>query len=189
MARSTKEILEKMKTAEIGYSRGSSLSAHRGIDVTYVTEYSPGSSHLRTGSSEIPSWLSEQVGKLKQEEYERGKKEALQKIWDLIPNDGQTTFLLNQGHSIITTKPSDGVVDPGGRKVIVTKDYLFSNNDSEEASITSTIPSEKLQIGWYQDEQAELYYYEGENHWKETTLAKSKELTEEAIIGKLEYIG
>jgi bacillopeptidase F (M6 metalloprotease family) len=47
----------------------------------------------------------------------------------------------------------------------------------------------KMQIGWYQDQKAELYYYEGENHWRYVDLETNKKLTEAVIAGSLEYIG
>lgn len=47
----------------------------------------------------------------------------------------------------------------------------------------------KMQIGWYQDSQAELYYYEGENHWRYVDLETNKKLTKMVVDGTLEYIG
>jgi len=44
-------------------------------------------------------------------------------------------------------------------------------------------------VGWYQDEKAELFYYEGEGHWREVDLKTNKKLTEAVVSGSLEYIG
>lgn len=46
----------------------------------------------------------------------------------------------------------------------------------------------ELEIGWYQDEKADMHYYEGENHWKNVDLATNKKLTKDALDGKLEHI-
>jgi hypothetical protein len=47
----------------------------------------------------------------------------------------------------------------------------------------------EMQIGWYQDQKAELYYYEGENHWRYVDLETNKKLTKMVITGTLEFIG
>lgn len=46
-----------------------------------------------------------------------------------------------------------------------------------------------MEIGWYQDEKAELSYYEGEGHWREVDLKTNKKLTEMVITGTLKFIG
>jgi hypothetical protein len=47
----------------------------------------------------------------------------------------------------------------------------------------------KMQVGWYQDQKAELYYYEGENHWRCVDLETNKRLTKMVAAGTLEFIG
>jgi len=47
----------------------------------------------------------------------------------------------------------------------------------------------QMQIGWYQDQKAELYYYEGENHWRCVDLETNKKLTKMVAAGTLEFIG
>lgn len=46
-----------------------------------------------------------------------------------------------------------------------------------------------MQVGWYQDQKAELYYYEGENHWRYVDLETNKRLTKMVVAGTLEFIG
>jgi hypothetical protein len=163
---------------------------HRGVDVTYTTGASTGGAHMHVGDMSIPEWLNDRVKLLKEEEYKRGKKEALKKIWDLIPNVGDTTYLLNSGDSIITTRTAPmGTATVVSREVIVHKDFLFPENAGEEVPTIISEAIKELEVGWYQDDKADLYYYEGESHWKEVDLATNKQLTEDAILGKLEYIG
>jgi hypothetical protein len=50
-------------------------------------------------------------------------------------------------------------------------------------------PIPHMEIGWYQDQKADLFYYEGEGHWREVDLKVNKKLTEAVILGSLEYIG
>jgi hypothetical protein len=54
---------------------------------------------------------------------------------------------------------------------------------------TSSASVPEMQVGWYQDQQAELYYYEGENHWRYVDLETNKKLTRMVVTGTLEYIG
>jgi hypothetical protein len=56
---------------------------------------------------------------------------------------------------------------------------------SEEPSI----PIPHMEIGWYQDNKADLFYYEGEGHWREVDLKTNKKLTEMVVAGTLEFIG
>lgn len=46
-----------------------------------------------------------------------------------------------------------------------------------------------MEVGWYQDQKAELYYYEGEGHWREVDLKTNKSLTKMVVAGTLEFIG
>lgn len=50
-------------------------------------------------------------------------------------------------------------------------------------------PIPPMEIGWYQDQKADLFYYEGEGHWREVDLKTNKKLTEAVVAGTLEYIG
>lgn len=50
-------------------------------------------------------------------------------------------------------------------------------------------PIPHMEIGWYQDQKADLFYYEGEGHWREVDLKTNKKLTEAVVAGTLEYIG
>lgn len=50
-------------------------------------------------------------------------------------------------------------------------------------------PTPHMEIGWYQDQKADLFYYEGEGHWREVDLKTNKKLTEAVVAGTLEYIG
>jgi hypothetical protein len=64
------------------------------------------------------------------------------------------------------------------------RDELFMPTEPEEAS-----PVPHMEVGWYQDEKAELSYYEGEGHWREVDLKTNKKLTEMVITGTLKFIG
>lgn len=50
-------------------------------------------------------------------------------------------------------------------------------------------PVPAMEIGWYQDQKADLFYYEGEGHWREVDLKTNKKLTEAVVAGTLEFIG
>ena len=50
-------------------------------------------------------------------------------------------------------------------------------------------PIPHMEIGWYQDQKADLFYYEGEGHWREVDLKTNKKLTESVVAGTLEFIG
>lgn len=50
-------------------------------------------------------------------------------------------------------------------------------------------PIPHMEIGWYQDQKANLFYYEGEGHWREVDLKTNKKLTEAVVSGTLEFIG
>lgn len=50
-------------------------------------------------------------------------------------------------------------------------------------------PIPPMEIGWYQDDKADLFYYEGEGHWREVDLKTNKKLTEAVVSGTLEFIG
>ena len=50
-------------------------------------------------------------------------------------------------------------------------------------------PIPHMEIGWYQDQKADLFYYEGEGHWREVDLKTNKKLTEAVVSGTLEFIG
>jgi hypothetical protein len=50
-------------------------------------------------------------------------------------------------------------------------------------------PPPYMEVGWYQDDKAELSYYEGEGHWREVDLKTNKKLTEMVITGTLKFIG
>ena len=47
----------------------------------------------------------------------------------------------------------------------------------------------EFSIGWYQNNKAEMFYYEGEGYWKDVGLVNSKALTKKVVIGELEFIG
>lgn len=170
-------------------SYDSSSTPHRGVDITYTTGASTGGTHMHVGDMAIPAWLNDRVKLLKEEEYERGKKEALKKIWDLIPNTGEITTLMNTGDVISAIRLSGGPDDLRANQVVVHRDFLFPERSAEKVPTIVSMAINELEVGWYQDDKADLYYYEGESHWKEVDLAKNKQLTEDAILGKLEYIG
>lgn len=169
-------------------STSTSSRPHRGVDITYTTGTSTGT-HLHVGDMVIPDWLNDRVKILKQEEYERGKRDALKKIWDLIPNTGEITTLMNTGDVITAMQISGGPDDVRANQVVVHKDFIFPEDAGKEVPTIVSEAIKELEAGWYQDDKADLYYYEGESHWKEVDLAKNKKLTEDAILGKLEFIG
>lgn len=163
---------------------------HRGVDIAYTIGASTGGTHMHVGSTLAPVMPPIRIDDIRKEEYERGKRDALKTIWDLIPNIGDTTYLLNSGDLISTTQEAlSSAGTTVKRMVIVHKDFLFPENAGEEVPTIISEAIKELQVGWYQDDKADLYYYEGEGHWKEVDLATNKQLTEDAILGKLEYIG
>lgn len=193
-----KELSKKLKEAET--SPTSSVSwpssgSHRGVDITYTTGSSSLGTHLHLGKKDNPRdelgrWIrNEDLVDSLDVAREEGRKEALRKVWDMLPNPGEIATLVNNGEAIGLTKLAKSSDEVNRPKILVRKDYLFPDKVAEETPTIVSKAIDELEIGWYQDSEAELYYYEGEKHWKETTLAKSKQLTEEAILGKLEYIG
>lgn len=162
---------------------------HRGVDVTYTTGASTGGTHMHVGDMSIPEWLNDRVKLLKEEEYERGKKEALKKLWDLVPHTGETAVLMNSGEWVGVMGLTSSSASSLSNQVLVHKDYLFPEGAGEKVPSIVSMAIDELEVGWYQDDKADLYYYEGESHWKEVDLATNKQLTEDAILGKLEYIG
>lgn len=162
---------------------------HRGVDIAYNTGASTGGTHMHVGSALAPVMPPIRIDDIRKEEYERGMKDALKNLWSLAPNVGQTIVLINSGDSILATNMSDGSPESVSREVVVHKDYLFPENAGEEVPTIISEAIKELEVGWYQDDKADLYYYEGESHWKEVDLATNKQLTEDAILGKLEYIG
>lgn len=60
----------------------------------------------------------------------------------------------------------------------------LSDLDEDEGGLVPTI-----EIGWYQDQEATLSYYEGEGHWRGVDLQTNKKLTRAVAAGTLEYIG
>jgi hypothetical protein len=61
---------------------------------------------------------------------------------------------------------------------------LVAPTEPEEAK-----PIPHMELGWYQDAKADLFYYEGEGHWREVDLKTNKKLTEAVVAGTLEFIG
>jgi len=79
---------------------------------------------------------------------------------------------------------------------VVTDEYGARLEDKSVATLDSTVvveedptPIPPMEIGWYQDQKADLFYYEGEGHWREVDLRANKKLTEAVVAGTLEYIG
>lgn len=50
-------------------------------------------------------------------------------------------------------------------------------------------PIPQIDLGWYQDEKTDLFYYEGENVWRGIDPMRCTVLTDYAVSGKLEFIG
>ena len=92
-------------------------------------------------------------------------------------------------------------LDPADEPVIIdihgkTLEEKLGNPDAKivDATTATEIVEEQrvipdIQIGWHQDQQANLYYYEGEGHWREVDLKTNKKLTEAVVAGTLEFIG
>jgi len=66
---------------------------------------------------------------------------------------------------------------------------LAALRDQLIASEEEPKPIPHMELGWYQDQKADLFYYEGEGHWREVDLKTNKKLTEAVVAGTLEYIG
>lgn len=91
-------------------------------------------------------------------------------------------------------------LDPKDEPVIIdvhgkTLEEKLGNPDAKivDATTVEVKPEEPVilnaPIGWYQDEKADLFYYEGEGHWREVDLKTNKKLTEMVLAGTLEFIG
>lgn len=187
MARSTtQEILGRIKDAE-----KSSLTiggGHRGVDITYSasTETST-STHLRSGTHLHAGerYVTEdQLEDMRNVAQEKGFKEAMTRIWDMMPNEGDVRVLINTKDSIWLQEP-----DTRAHRIVVDRGYVLTKDEKKAEPTVVAEAIKELEVGWYQDDKANLYYYEGESHWKEVDLATNKKLTDDAILGKLEYIG
>ena len=79
------------------------------------------------------------------------------------------------------------VTDEHGAKL--EDETLATLRDKLITSEEEVKPVPQMEIGWYQDEKADLFYYEGEGHWREVDLKTNKKLTEAVVTGTLEFIG
>lgn len=78
------------------------------------------------------------------------------------------------------------VTDEHGARL---EDKILSTVSSEHVTaVEEPTPTPHMEIGWYQDQKADLFYYEGEGHWREVDLKTNKKLTEAVVAGTLEYI-
>lgn len=93
-------------------------------------------------------------------------------IWEKLDPDAVPVITDIHG-----AKLEDGSMD-------VLRDKLIISDETIEIQPTPTI-----NIGWYQDQKAELFYYEGEGHWREVDLKTNKKLTEMVSADTLEFIG
>lgn len=176
----TQEILSRIKEAEkssITLSRG-----HRGVDITYATGTSS-DTRLHSGSLTTDLVSKSRIDAA----YEDGYKQAMTRIWDMLPNPGETGIIINIGRAIALKPMSNGMTPSEESVILVSKSETYPKDEQQPTIVAEAI--KELEIGWYQDEKADLYYYEGESHWKEVDLATNKKLTDDAILGKLEYIG
>jgi hypothetical protein len=108
---------------------------------------------------------------------------VLDQLLDVMPHVGSVG-------SIIRT--------PKGFEVrIASNDGTTRNLDvrhieiSEEHRVEDTVfnRSKEFPTGWYQNDKAELFHYEGSGYWSEVGLTKSVHLSALVINGKLEYLG
>lgn len=178
---------------------------HRGVDIGTAL-----GTHLHVGSAE-PS-IGE-VGVWNGAEWASMSPRSTTKIptaidavnsWanKLTPNDNDMIYLRKKNgiiyvlearpHTAGTWEKLDPtavavVTDEHGAKLedlslATLRDKLISSE--EEAK-----PVPPMEIGWYQDQKADLFYYEGEGHWREVDLKTNKKLTEAVVAGTLEFIG
>ena len=66
---------------------------------------------------------------------------------------------------------------------------MTASAECHKQSPVWSMSTTNMPVGWYQDQKAELYYYEGENHWRYVDLETNKKLTKMATAGTLEFIG
>lgn len=173
--------------ATVEYHRGTDIGSSLG---THLHIGSVGTTSMPTRSKGAPGfWSAAEIEDFRAEAREEGRRTALRMLWDRLPHVGQVGILVNTGDTISLMDHSNGPAADEVRIVLLHKDFLFPESAGEEVPTIVSMAIDELQVGWYQDDKADLYYYEGESHWKEVDLATNKKLTEDAILGKLEFIG
>lgn len=186
----TKEVLGLIKEAEkspISIPGTSTLGrGHRGVDVIYTTSALSGT-HMGSLSTDLVSMS--RLEATKASAFEAGYKEAMTKVWNMLPNPGETGIVINMGRAIALKPMANGMTPDNSSVILVSKEDVLPDAEVSGQPVIVAEAIKELEVGWYQDEKADLYYYEGESHWKEVDLATNKKLTDDAILGKLEYIG
>jgi hypothetical protein len=193
MAKSTtQEVLSLLKEAEKSPTSLSGAATlrrgHRGVDVTYTTGTSSGT-HMHMGSVSTDLVSMSRLEATKANAFEAGYKEAMTKVWNMLPNPGETGVVVNMGRAIALKPMANGMIPDNTSVILVSKEDVLPDAEVSGLPVIVAEAIKELEVGWYQDEKADLYYYEGESHWKEVDLATNKKLTDDAILGKLEYIG
>lgn len=147
-----------------------------GVEIEYTTS---GGTHMHLGDGST-AWSADNVfKKMTERAYQDGRFSVLNEILTTLPATGSLVSLVRTDTEIAIISPPEDLAG------IATKKVLFS---IDEVSGGGTLDMGILQVGWYQDEKADMFYYEGENHWKNVDLATNKKLTKDAQDGKLEHI-
>lgn len=166
--------MAKLKSGVLGTLVSPITTTHRGTDIGYTT------SSATTYTSIMPSVADAMLEKARA----AGRAELMREIFSMLPVDGAAGYVVNTGGDIVLMKGSDvGVSD---RMVLVPKEFA-----SSPVATFGTISDEEPEptVGWYQDEKAELFYYQGRGVWKDTEYSKSPVLTKKALSGTLEFLG
>ena len=142
---------------------------------------SPTAAILPTALDAVKSWANK-IATDDNDIIQLRKKNGILYVMKVIPHTGNSWEKLDP-------KDVPVITDMHGAKLedvdlATLRDELVLRVDPEEAK-----PIPHMEVGWYQDDKAELYYYEGEGHWREVDLKTNKKLTEMVIAGTLEFIG
>lgn len=153
---------------------------HRGLDIgtaTGVVHLSGGLKELSTLKT-VDSWAND-IATLDNDIIQLRKKNGIIYVMKVEPHTAGKWEKLDPTATPVVT-------DPHGAKLeevtlAMLRDQLVAAEEE-----TKLIP--QMNIGWYQDQKADLYYYEGEGHWREVDLKTNKMLTDFVVSGTLEYI-
>jgi hypothetical protein len=110
------------------------------------------------------------------------KKNGILYVMKVVPHRSNKWEKLDpKDVAVITDVPGAKLEDVD---LATLRDELVLRVEPEEAK-----PVPHMELGWYQDSKADLFYYEGEGHWREVDLKTNKKLTESVVTGTLEFIG
>jgi hypothetical protein len=153
---------------------------HRGTDIGKSL-----GAHLHAGIAPsintVKAWAND-IATVDNDIIQLRKKNGILYVMKVVPHTSNSWEKLDP-------KDVPVITDVHGAKLedvdlAILRDELVLRVEPEEIK-----PIPYMEIGWYQDQKADLFYYEGEGHWREVDLKTNKKLTEMVITGTLEFIG